>query len=418
MIQKLNIWIFRLSGAFLLFLFVYGSCLGQFSGLDLLAGKKKKTVSFDYIAGYVVVNLTYANLLTLKFIVDTGASHNILFKKEINDIMFIPYTDTISLKGSDLSLSIDALVARNVPMQLEGTKELFRDIIVLEEDILMIEEILGHRVEGLLGGDFFKGLVVEFNFEKKKLTLSDPAYYVKPPKALVFDAAFHNYKPYLEVPVKINDRIDTLDLLLDTGAALSLMIHTNKIDDFKMPENTILGTLGRGLGGDLMGFVGMSDYIIIDTLRLDNVITSFQDIDSISVRNDDLKRDGMLGTGVLSRFNMAVDYLNNKIYLTPRKNINKPFEYDKSGLQIHAYGPRHDEFFINNVYPGTPAADAGLKPGDKILKIGFWPLGFYTLDGIIKKFKKKEGTVIKMKVQRGDQVLKFRFRLRNLFGEK
>ena len=72
-----------------------GNINAQYSGLDLLDGKKKKVVHFDYINGFTIVKVVYGGIFYMDFLLDTGASHNILFKKTANDILGISYTDTI-----------------------------------------------------------------------------------------------------------------------------------------------------------------------------------------------------------------------------------------------------------------------------------------------------------------------------------
>ena len=58
----------------------------QVLGLELLDGKKEIEIDFSYEQGFILLDLKFSNTLPLKFILDTGAEHVILFKKEISDI--------------------------------------------------------------------------------------------------------------------------------------------------------------------------------------------------------------------------------------------------------------------------------------------------------------------------------------------
>lgn len=387
----------------------------QYSGIDLLGKDDEKKVKFEYINGFTIVKVIYGGLLYMNFLLDTGASHNILFKKGANDLLGITYTDTIIISGADLNKDMKAMVSRNVPIMLEGTDVIRRDIIVLKEDYLDLEKMLGQRIDGILGGDFFKGLVVGINYKHGELTIYDPSKFEVKRKFTEHDIDIINYKPYLRSITTVEEKKDTLNYLLDSGASLALLIHSNKTKNFKLPEKVIIGNLGKGLGGELTGFIGMTNTLMIDEYKFNNVISSFQNIDSTLLQNRNVLRDGIIGNVILSRFHIIIDYVNEKLYLKPITKLSKEFAFDKSGLLIYAVGPELNQYFIKTVYPNTPAESAGLKPGDKIIKIGFWPMVFYDLEKIIRKFQGKAGRKIKMKVLRDGKKIDIEFRLENLF---
>ena len=387
----------------------------QYSGLDLLDNKLKKEIPFKYVNGFIIVQLYYGHLFELNFLFDTGASHNILFKKNVNDILGVEYSDTILIGGADIHSKMKALVSRNIPMQLKNTNTIQRDIIVLEEDFLELEKVLGTRVDGILGGDFFKGLVVGIDHKKDKITIYNPNRFVANSDFSEHDINIQNYKPYMLCHTDIDEAPDTLNYLIDSGASLALLIHSNKNKDFEMPENVIIGNIGKGLGGEINGFVGLIEGINMDQYRLPNIITSFQAIDSSFLETDKILRDGIIGNVILSRFHVIIDYMREKLYLKKISDLDEEFDYDKSGMLIYALGEKLNEYYIKAIYPDTPAAEAGLLPGDRILKIGFWPIKYYSLSGILNKLQAKEGKKIKITVLRDGEKIKTEFRLRNLF---
>ncbi|MEM9545959.1 MAG: PDZ domain-containing protein [Bacteroidota bacterium] len=407
--------LFRINITMLFLLLSCNFVKAQFSGLDLLNNEFKKEIPFKYVNGFIVIKVLYCNFFELNFLFDTGASHNILFKKNVNDLLDVEYTDTIMIGGADIHMKMKALVSRNLPMQLENTRMIRRDIIVLEEDYLELERILGTRIDGILGGDFFKGLVVGIDHKKNKITIYNPNRFKANSKFTEHDIDIINYKPYLKAHTKIEETSDTLKYLIDSGASLALLIHSNKDKEFKMPENVIVGNLGKGLGGDISGYVGMINELKIDEYQLSNIITSFQEIDSSFLESDNVVRDGIIGNVILSRFHVIIDYMREKLYLKEISKLEEEFEYDKSGMLIYAMGENLDEYYVKTIFPNTPAEEAGLLPGDRILKIGFWPIRFYSLSGILNKLQGKEGKKIKVKILRNGEKIKTEFRLRNLF---
>lgn len=390
----------------------------QFSGLDVLDGKEKLVVPFEYVNGFILVNIIYGRILPLKFLLDTGASHNILFKKNANDLLGIEYTDTIIIGGADIEMEMKALVSRNIPIAIKGGKVILRDMIVLEDDYLDLAKILGQRVDGILGGDFLKGLIVGINYKKQEITFYDSNKWSPKKKFTKHDIDIKNYKPYVNLGTQIEDKNDTLKFLLDTGASLALLCHSNKIENFRMPDNVIVGNLGKGIGGDLTGFIGITNYLDFGGYKMNRVISSFQEIDSSVLATRKIYRDGLVGNVILSRFHMIIDYVNESLYLHPTMKLSKEFEFDKSGLLIYAFGDNLDQYYVKTVYPNTPASEAGILPGDRILKLGCWPLGFYSLDDLIDKFQGKEGKTIKLKVLRKGEEKKVEFVLRDLFKNR
>ena len=88
--------------------------------------------------------------------------------------------------------------------------------------------------------------------------------------------------------------------------------------------------------------------------------------------------------------------------------------YDKSGLVIISGGKDLQEYYLANVMPGSPAAEAGLHPDDQLLSINGIPAGFLSLGSIQSKLQKEEGKRITLKVRRGGKKYKFQFLLKSL----
>lgn len=143
-------------------------CSGQRLGLDILYGKKVAELPIKLENGFITVKVHFNNTLPLKFIFDTGAEHSILFHKSYADLLQIEYSKRIEIRGSDLSASQYALIARDVYMRLEDQIPVKRDVLVLEESLQLFQESLGFDIDGIIGGSFFRGLVVHLDYGKEK----------------------------------------------------------------------------------------------------------------------------------------------------------------------------------------------------------------------------------------------------------
>jgi len=206
-----------------------------------------------------------------------------------------------------------------------------------------------------------------------------------------------------------------LKLLIDTGAALAFLINTDSHDKIELPDKIIKGTLGVGIGGVIEGFIGKTNYLSLgDQLSFQNIITNFQDVDSLVMDQVDFKRNGLIGNTLLSRFDIYIDYLRDKMYLKPRKNYNEAFDYDKSGMFLLVFGNRLDQFMVNYVVEGSPAEEAGVRKGDIVKKFGCWSTKFYNLEKLTNKLDGKAGKTIRLKLERGETQFKVSFQLRDM----
>ncbi|NNF35716.1 MAG: PDZ domain-containing protein [Saprospiraceae bacterium] len=411
----------RISVLFIAITFlVTGNVCGQVKGLDLLGDSKSLTIPFSLEQGFMVVKIRLQKTFPMKFIFDTGAEHTIIFNKMYSDMLKLPYDRKIPILGADLSQEMYANIIRNIYMDLKGASSVRRDILVLEKNYLRLFETAGIYVDGIIGGEFFRGLVIEIDYKKKEIVLHHPNYWndnnYKNYES--FDIEVVNYKPYLKARTIQEGDTTQLNLLVDTGASLTFLLHANSDSTLTLPDYVIPGSLGSGLGGEVMGFMGLMDEIKLGKFEFKNVFTSFQDIDPAIIRANEYFRNGLIGNVLLSRFKVVINYTDNKLYLKANRKYNKKFEYDKSGITLYAFGPHLNNFFVKSVIIESPAYEAGIRPGDRIITICKKMHKNWSLEQISALLKKKEGQEIMMIVEREGLFIPIEFKLRDLLKKK
>ena len=391
----------------------------QMIGLDLLSGKSEIEVPFTLKQGFIVVNIKLDNKIPLDFILDTGAEHSVLFHRAYTDLLGMPYSKRIQIRGSDLDLPQYALISRNAIINLASKAVVKRDLLVLEENIQLFQESLGFPIDGIIGGSFYRGLVINIDYKRKKLRFYNPdKFKMKRSGFTEIDIEILRNKPYITTKTSINQNsISYTKLLIDTGAGIPLLLHANTDSTLVLPNIVINGTIGQGLGGNLEGFIGKVHKFEMDIFEFPEILALFQDFDDQIEHNRPSKifRNGIIGNLLLSRFEIFIDYLREKLYLKPIGKFNKDFDYDKSGLVIFALGKNLNQFYVKEVLPGTPAEEAGIMSGDLIKKIGIFGSNFWSLERITEKLRGKDGKKIKMVIERGGYKIKKTFRLRDLF---
>ncbi|MEO6132773.1 MAG: aspartyl protease family protein, partial [Saprospiraceae bacterium] len=152
---------------FIILLMMDGTVQAQSSFLnqkDFLDGKKKVTIPFRYVHNFIILQVRLYGVLPVNLIYDTGAEHIIMFKREYTDLLQVPYERKIPIMGADQSRNIFALITRNATVQLEGLSAKPYDLLVLEDDYFKLDELVGIEVDGLIGGGFFRNLIVNIDY--------------------------------------------------------------------------------------------------------------------------------------------------------------------------------------------------------------------------------------------------------------
>ena len=397
-------------------LFTFLQLLAQ-SGFTLKS-VERVDIPFEYKNNLIIVSATFQGVLPLKFIFDTGAEHTIISKKEITDLLNIPYRREFKLIGSDMSTEISAFLISGIQLQIADLLLPNRSMLVLEKDVLSIEEVAGIQVHGILGADIFKRYIVQFDYQKKIVSLYSLGAFKMPKKGPDFDTLdieIYKNKPYLKENIWLNSR-DSLavKLIIDSGAALAVLLHTNTDSLLQVPDNAVLGKLAFGLGGFIEGYLGRSRRLQLGKFQLYDVLTNFQDLNTNLDTSFLNGRNGLIGNQALNRFDIIIDYPREKLYLRPNKSYRKIFEFDKSGLIIIATGLALNQFIIHDVLDSSPAEAAGLKKGDTIKSINRISTKFLSLKIITDILKKKEGKRIRMVVKREGKRQVYYFKLQTI----
>ena len=103
------------------------------------------------------------------------------------------------------------LLVENVALQLKKCKSVVRDIIVLEEDFLHLEELTGEAIHGILGSRFFRGLAIDIDYKRQKVKLIDASDFKIDEREgyEAFPIRIERHKPYLTANVTLEDGVNT-----------------------------------------------------------------------------------------------------------------------------------------------------------------------------------------------------------------
>jgi hypothetical protein len=403
----------------LLFLILTGTSTSSAqAGFSMPEGVKQMDIPFDYVNNFIIITVLMNRAIPLKMIFDTGAEHTILSKREVSDVLQVRYEREFHLMGSDLKTELVAYLARQIRLETPGLPFVApkEDILVLQEDYFRFEEYAGVNVHGILSAGSFARYIFKINYQRKVITLYERIGFQLPEKGFQL-APVEVFRNKLYLQTNINFRPDStlsVKLLLDTGAALPLLFFSNTHPLIHPPANAIPSNIGMGLGGYLEGFVGRTEALRIADYEQKGIVTYFQELDTAQDLSYLNKRDGLVGNILLNSFQVIIDYYGASIWLKPSTKYKKTYLFDRSGLIIIAGGISLNRFTVQGVIPNTPAAEAGILPGDRIQRLGVLPTGLMGLTDLQRCFQKKVGKKIKLVLKRDGKRLKKTIRLREL----
>ncbi|MEP1033944.1 aspartyl protease family protein [Ekhidna sp.] len=403
------------------FILVINTCLcstasGQKEfGFKMPPKMKRIEIPFEQHNNLIVIPITINRFLTLKFILDTGVENAILTEKLYADILDLNYIREITIDGPGLIDSVEALIANQVTFGLPGgIIGQNMNVLVLKEDYLQLSENIGENVYGIIGYDIFSRFVVEINYDNNILTLHDPERYKPVKRRVALPLEIRGSKPFMNATIMQGSETASLDIMVDTGASHAALIDYKYLNGISLPEKTIETRLGRGIAGDIPGYLGRIDHVRIDNFDFTEMLVSAP---FDGAYNKVIKRGARVGTfggELLNRFNVTFDYQNNIVYLTEGNRYSESFEYDMSGLSLNAVGPDLDTLKVVSVQKDGPAFESNIRTGDIIHSINGKSLRYHSLSDIYKILQSRDGRLIKVKIYRDGKKEMIKFRLKKI----
>jgi hypothetical protein len=194
--------------------------------------------------------------------------------------------------------------------------------------------------------------------------------------------------------------------LIDTGAGHCLSLENTKNQGFTVPEKNIRTQLGRGLSGNINGYLGRIKELKLGNLILKDPVISYPDSASLSSKLfSRTPRQGTIGCELLRRFRVTFNYSEHYMTLRPiRIKIKEPFEHNMTGMELLAKGSDFRDLYISKVDIGSPADDVGLAAGDRLMFINEKSVKRMSLNDVYKLFQKGDRKDLTMLVKRGEGV--------------
>lgn len=372
---------------------------------------------FTMINNLIIIPVSINKSTSLNFILDSGVRTPIITELLSTDSLTLNYAKKIKINGLGKGEGLDAYSSSENQFTIGKLKNFDQDVVVLLENPLHLTSKMGHKINGLIGYDLLKDIILEINYERQKLTFHNPAFfsYNKLKKGVTLPLLVENKKPYIFGEVTLlNDTVLPVKLLIDTGGSMSLWLSTSSDERIVLPEPHFPALLGVGLNGEITGSLGRVKSLKLGDYEMHYPISSFPDSISVSqvISND--KRNGSIGADILKRFKVYIDYPNGKITLIKNSYFETEFNYNMSGIEVELLQGIIPLYTITYIQPGSPAHDAGLQKDDQIFEINGKNVANMELNEINFLFQTKDGKRIKLVYFRNGERLTAQFKLKKV----
>ncbi len=320
--------------------------------------KSKFELPFQLVSDLVIIPVKL-NGVELSFLLDTGVDSTILFSLDKEDSLQVENASVIYLRGIGEGDPIRALKSTGNSMEIGESYSTDLSIYISFDYTMNLSNRLGIPVNGIIGYDYFKDFVLEFNYPKEKLTVYNKNSYSpkKCRRCEELPLSFSKNKPYLDVLTSINGKELPLTYLIDSGSGDAMWVFVNQELGIKVPEKHFDDFLGFGMGGSVYGARSRVDKIELGKYQFKDVTASFPDTLYIKGLKSYDTKNGSIGAKILKRFDVIFDYSRNMVSLKPNRNFKEPFEYDMSGIVV-----AHDGYTV--VKETVPGNGTGIEKKD------------------------------------------------------
>jgi hypothetical protein len=326
----------------------------------------------------------------LWFILDTGASACVVdqgLAKQLN----------LRMEGQGKVAGVGAgtqniTFAKNVVYGVDNIRLQVPDSYVIDLSGVVLPG--GRKLDGLLGYDFIQQYVVVLDYEQGRMHLYEQKTFAYSGQGQKLLLELRNRVPYVKAKLHVAGQPSVeRSWLVDTGAA-------DTFDDELLAQTT--SPKREALGG--IGLGEPKKIILARAERIELGRFTLRDVPGVT--------GGMkIGSGLLRRFTVIIDYHRLSMILEPNRSLNDAFLVDASGLELRSEekGQRMIALLAN-----SPATEVGLRQNDLLLSVdGRDTSAFKT--GELRQLFSRSGNEHTLRVQRGTNVFQVRIRLRRLY---
>jgi len=338
------------------------------SSLHAMPKKHSEPVAVPFeaeLSPLILIPVRINNTAPLWFIFDTGAGTSVIDSDtagklglKIENPQQTPEPGGAITEGtvSSVTVQIGSALPEHCSIQAAPIGQLGRYI--------------GHDFAGIIGTDLIQRYTIKIDYAAHELLLLSPEDFKPAADATEIPIDIVDGQVFIPIQIKNENHAPiTGKFEVDTGSFDLLGLNNNFVVDNHLldEKQSKIPAPGVAAGGATTGYLFLLEWAKVGPVTFDRPLVGYT---TNSKGFENRPNAGGMGSALLSRFTVVLDYSRKRILLTPRDGAREhvPY-YDMSGVLLNAEGPDWKRITIASVIPGSPAAEAGIQVGDQIVTI-------------------------------------------------
>lgn len=271
----------------------------------------------------------------------------------------------------------------------------------------------GLRVGGVLGDDFLTGVVAELDYARLSIEFYDASSYRQPGHMEKLPIHWVDGLPTIAARLRVGGQTIDGNFLLNTGGTSGVVVFRSFLSAKRSAQLS-----GKTLPGETVDASGAhaatlmrADWLNLGRIRVSRPIVAISESSDFGLPSGAGARKrkgdavaGWIGGEILRKFRLILDFPDNRVFLAANRDFVFPIEANASGATLTATGPDLDQVEVRSVREGSPAAQAGLEPGDRIIVIDGEKASELSLDQIRGLFRQANHLQVLMVERLGRKV--------------
>jgi len=293
-------------------------CLVSITTLGCAQDREAIPINCDRIVTVLPVQvgtITIPNML-----LDTGFSYDgiIIYNPAYRDSLDLSGAISVQIGGAGNGQGQPALMLDSAGFRVGNTSMEKQRIILLQSNLAK-----EWPTSGVIGYSLLGHYAVEINYDSKVMLLHEFGQ-IRPDESWRAIPIYfkENQIPWIEAGISTEgEEPVVIQLYIDCAARENIELLEKPMMNIRLPRETTNSYLGTGLSGDIYGKRGRISRFILGPYQIDSLDVSIAQAD---VRSKQPGADAIVGSGLLSRFNVIFDYQNKKLYLKPNSRYTPP----------------------------------------------------------------------------------------------
>ncbi len=369
-----------------------------------ITGGSSATIPFELLNNHIYVQVKVNGKGPYRFLCDTGGAN--IVTPELARALDLKMEG--ALQGRGVGEKSEDVALTKVDSVALGGVTLSNQVFAVFP-LAALAKVEGVEVQGLVGYEYFKRFIVKIDYQNSLLTFTLPS-------------AFADHGAGTVVPFRFNGRIPQVDgeidgiagkFDIDTGSRSSLdlmapFVKAHSLSAKYRPK--FEAVTGFGVGGAARSAVSRASLLKLGTVEVRDPVTEL----SLQKKGAFTSQyvAGNVGAGVLKRFNITFDYPRQQLILERNANDALRDTFDRSGVWLNM---ADGGFEVLDVVPAGPAAEAGLKVGDRVLAVDGKPAAQIPLPALRARLRSDApGTKLDLRIESGGATREVTLMLRDL----